>query len=240
MKTIVHNYSNSVNKTVLWDTSDNEENYLKNLQDSEKKKQLENLGFVDSPIHYQFNSHGFRTIEFDQPIDVVCFGCSFTMGTGVRNADTWPSQLQMQTGMTVANLGHAGSSNDTAFRFADHYLELLKPKYAVWQQTDMHRLELLDDHLSISLNILATDTENPCADDYLIKNWFTSKSNQTINLKKNTLAFLQICQTFQIKPLIVPRPTLHTDGKARDLCHPGASFYNSLAKQIANSLAKLS
>lgn len=240
MKPIVHNYSNSANKTHLWDTSDNEETYKKNLQDPEKKKQLLSLGFVDTDIHYSFNSHGFRTVEFDQKIDVACFGCSFTMGTGVQASDTWPAQLQMHTGMTVANLGHAGSSNDTAFRFADHYLKWLKPKYAIWQQTDLHRLELLDEMQNISLNIMATDTHNPCANDYFIKNWFASASNQTINLKKNTLAFLQICHELDIKPLIIPNSTLYTDWKARDLLHPGADFYRSLAKQIIDSLAKLS
>ena len=145
MNPLIHNYTSVANKTLLWNTSDNQEIFLKNLQDPEKKQQLENLGFIENPIHYQFNSHGFRTAEFNQPVDVVCFGCSFTMGTGVHEFNTWPAQLQTQTGMTVANLGHAGSSNDTAFRFANHYLELLKPKYAVWQQTDMHRLELLNE-----------------------------------------------------------------------------------------------
>lgn len=242
MKALFHNYSNLANKTVLWDTSDNESNFLKNLQDPEKKKKLEALEFIDNPIEYKFNSHGFRTAEFDHDIDVVCFGCSFTMGTGLRNFDTWPMQLQTQTGMTVANLGHAGSSNDTAFRFADHYLTLLRPKYAVWQQTDIHRLELLDESLNISLNIIATDTANPCANDRYIKQWFASKINQELNLKKNTLAFLHLCHSLGIKPLILPRYSLAKLGwkeEARDLCHPGANSHQQWAKHVQDSLAQL-
>jgi hypothetical protein len=166
----------------------------------------------------------------------VCFGCSFTMGTGVHAQDTWPSQLQSLTGMTVSNLGHAGSSNDTAFRFANHYLNWLKPKYAIWQQTDMHRIELLDDSRQISLNILAKDTHNPCANDYYVKTWFSSKSNQELNLLKNTMAFKQLCDSLQIKLIVISRKNIPMDCSARDLAHPGAATYKTLAKQIGSLL----
>lgn len=232
MTPVVHNYSGVAGKTVLWDTSDNEQTYLKNIQDPKKQQQLAELGFIDNPIKYQFNRDGFRTAEFDRLFDVVCFGCSFTMGTGVSVDATWPSQLAGLTGLSIANLGHAGSSNDTAFRLAWHYLKQLQPQYAIWQQTDRHRLELLDDDRSISLNILAGDTKNPCADDYFIKTWFVSDSNQQLNLEKNTRAFEQLCNSLDIKCVIIPRELVKTDQCARDLVHPGAEGYASLAKQI--------
>jgi len=232
MTPIVHNYSFAIGKTLHWDTSDNKDHYLKNLKDPVQYQRLARLGFLDTQIDYQFNSHGFRTAEFDCPIDVVCFGCSFTMGTGVHAQDTWPSQLQSLTGMSVANLGHAGSSNDTAFRFAAHYLKLLKPKYACWKQTGMHRIELLDDHQSISLNIIATDTNNPCTNDYYIKTWIDSPSNQKLNLLKNTLAFENLCAQQQVKPIVLPRNTIFSDRAARDLMHPGVEVYKKLAKQV--------
>ena len=236
MTPIVHNYSSLAGCTVDWDTSDSEKNYFNNIQNPNTRQQLQQLGFLDNPIQYQFNGHGFRSAEFGTPVDIVCFGCSFTMGTGVHEQDTWPSQLQALTGLSVANLGHAGSSNDTAFRFASHYLEWFKPKYAIWQQTDLHRFELLNDLTLSSLNIIATDTSNPCTNDYYVKIWTSSTSNQQLNLLKNTLAFQHLCASLQIKSIILPMEKFLSDSCARDLMHPGAHLYTNLAKQVVNLL----
>ena len=238
MTPLIHNYSSAAGDTVYWDTSDSEETYLKNIQDPINRQRLQALGFLNTPIPYRFNSHGFRTAEFDRPVDIVCFGCSFTMGTGVQESDTWPSQLQQLSGRPVVNLGHAGSSNDTAFRFANYYLELLKPKYAIWQQTDMHRIELLDDQQPVSLNIIASDNKNPCANDYYIKTWFTSSSNQQLNLLKNTLAFKQLCTSLNIMPIVLSRQSVPTGRSARDLMHPGATVYKTLAKHVVELLGQ--
>ena len=242
MISLIHNYSILAGRTVHWDTSDNKNWYLKNIQDPTAYQRLKDLGFLNTQIDYQYNSHGFRTAEFDRSFDAVCFGCSFTMGTGISSRDTWPEQLAAMTGLTVANLGHAGSSNDTAFRFAAHYLKFLRPKYAVWLQTDMHRLELLDDAVPISLNIMATDSKNPCANDYFIKTWFSSGTNQQLNLQKNTLAFEQLCTSLNIQSVILKRDQIPPHGpfpygNARDLIHPGADTYKTLAQHIAGLVA---
>jgi hypothetical protein len=236
MTPLIHNYSKLAGQTVHWDTSDNKEWYSKNIENKNTRQRLTELGFLETPIEYQYNSHGFRTAEFDQQFDVVCFGCSFTMGTGVHSKDTWPVQLAELTGLRVANLGHAGSSNDTAFRFASHYLKYLKPQYAVWIQTDRHRIELLDDVVPMSLNIMAGDTKNPCADDYFIKTWFSNDANQQLNLEKNTLAFEHLCQSLEVKSIILPRQSIKTgpfpSNDARDLTHPGRNSYKTLAQQV--------
>jgi hypothetical protein len=237
MTPIIHNYSQLAEKTVHWDTSDNKEWYFKNTQNIDARRRLAELGFLDTTINYKYNSHGFRTAEFDQPFDVVCFGCSFTMGTGVHVQDTWPEQLSIFTGMKVANLGHAGSSNDTAFRFAAHYLPLLRPRYAVWLQTDMHRLELLDDAIPLSMNMMVGDTANPCANDYFIKTWFSSSSNQQLNLQKNTLAFEHLCNSLGITAIIMPRKQVVRSRTARDLQHPGANDYKQLAQHVQTVIA---
>jgi len=236
MTPLLHNYSDAAGQTRFWDTSDSQERFLKNLQDPRARQKLQELEYLHREISYTFNSHGFRTQEFDSVIDIVCFGCSFTMGTGVHVEDTWPMQVQSLTGMQVANLGHAGSSNDTAFRFARHYLPQLKPRYAVWLQTDKHRLELIDESVPLSLNILASDTSNPCANDVFIKTWFGSDQNQDLNLEKNTLAFEKICQSLAIEYKIIPRRNIVSDGCARDLGHPSPQIYKNLAKQVADWL----
>ena len=237
MTPLINNYSRLAGKTVGWDTSDSEKLFFQNSQNPHTRQLLESLGFLHTSIKYTFNSHGFRTAEFDQQCDIVCFGCSFTMGTGVHGKDTWPSQLASLTGLRVANLGHSGSSNDTVFRYAQHYLPLLRPRYAVWLQTDMHRLELIDDARFVNLNIIAGDTSNPCADDYFIKVWFSSATNQLLNLQKNTLAFGSLCDSLNIKRVLLPRDTLRARqpfSHARDLIHPGAESYKIIAGQVAN------
>jgi len=240
MNTLIHNYSRVAGRTLHWDTTDNQPSYLKNIQNPKTYQRLSELGFLNAQIDYRYNSHGFRTREFDRPVDVVCFGCSFTMGTGVHSQDTWPEQLQILTGLQVANLGHAGSSNDTVFRFAEHYLKFLKPQYAIWLQTDRHRVELLDDSVPMSLNIMAGDTQNPCADDYFIKTWFSTDENQMLNLKKNTMAFKYICKTIGVEPIILDRSLVATekfpDNDARDLMHPGRDFYKTLAQRVKTIL----
>lgn len=242
MTPLIHNYSHKAGKVYNWDTSDTQESWNKNISVPELKQKLTDLGFVDRAITYEFNSHGFRTSEFDQQFDVVCFGCSYTMGTGVFAEDTWPAQLESLTGLRTANLGHAGSSNDTAFRFASHYLPALRPRYAIWLQTDRHRIELLDDTNSIAYNILATDQRNPCANDFFTKTWFVNDSNQQLNLEKNTLAFRHLCHELDIKPLILSREQVPSHGlypfsDARDLTHPGAESYAGLAKHMAELIS---
>ena len=241
MTPLLHNYTQKAGKTYHWDTSDSKEFYEKNLANPETNKRLHDLGFVDNPIEYKFNNHGFRTAEFDQKFDMVCFGCSFTMGTGVHAKDTWPEQLQDLTGLKIANLGHAGSSNDTAFRFAQHYLKFLRPRYAIWLQTDRHRVELLNDAESYSINIMAGDTANPCAHDYFIKTWFINDSNQQLNLLKNTLAFERVCAELGIIPIVLTRAMIPPHppfpmGQARDLTHPAADIYRNLAQQVKKLL----
>ena len=236
MTPVIHNYSRLAGRTVHWDTTDNKDWYLTSLQNPDAYKRLVELSFLNTQIDYSYKKHGFRTAEFDQQFDVACFGDSFTMGTGVHSQDTWPEQLAAQCSLSVANLGHAGSSNDTAVRFALHYLPLLRPKYAVWLQTDMHRIELLDETYPMSLNIMATDTRNPCANDFFIKTWFTSTTNQQLNLQKNTRAFEHLCNSLDIKSIVLPRDNSMDRpfpyGGARDLMHPGAEAYTKVAQQV--------
>lgn len=234
---LIHNFNHLANKTVYWNLSDSEETYNKNLVT--QKKLLEINGHVDSKIAYCFNSDGFRTAEFDQHVDIICFGCSFTMGTGLKYEYSWPAQLEQITKLRTANLGHAGSSNDTVFRFADYYLEKLKPRYAVWFQTDSSRFEIVDPDAGNSINILANQS-HALENDIYSKIWFGSEFNHEINLRKNTLAFEKLCDSLQIKSIILPRSTYNlfdSTDLARDLMHPGPKFQQTVAQKVAELIS---
>jgi hypothetical protein len=227
---IPHNYNWASNSTQQWDTSDNEQSYRKN------ELQLKKLDLWDITIQYKFNSEGFRSSEFDQ-VDIVALGCSFTMGTGVAQHSTWPAQLAAITHSNIANLGHAGSSNDTAFRFAQYYLPRLRPRTVCWVQTDRHRLEIINDSQQLSTNLMANDSDNVFyGNDNFVKQWFASDSNQTLNLDKNTLAVQHLCSTLNIQCIVIPRSAVPVLDLARDLMHPGVRSYKQIAEQFARQL----
>jgi hypothetical protein len=237
MKLIPHNYHWAINKTVQWDTSDSEYTYLKHLANPKNKLELEKLSYVDTSITYTFNSQGFRTHEFDRSADAVCFGCSFTMGTGLFEHQTWPAQLTEISGLTTINLAHAGSSNDTVLRMALHYLPILKPRYALWLQTDRHRLEILDDQSNLCVNLLANDqSDDLYHQDNFVKQWFASDSNQLIHLEKNTRAFKHLCNELDIICVVLSRNTVVQFDLARDLMHPGTKSNRALAEKFAKAL----
>ena len=232
IKTIPHNYAHAANQTVFWDTSDSKENYEKNLLDPKKKSILQQLGYLGNKIEYKFNSHGFRTQEFTDQFDVVCFGDSLTMGTGIHSQHTWPEQLSLATGLSVVNLAHAGSSNDTAYRIAHHYLEFLRPRYAIWLQTDRARIELVDDYLNTVQNILPNDQSNHYSQDRFVRAWMLSETSQQINLDKNTRAFEHLCQQLNIISIVLPCQERIKIDLARDLQHPGQLSHMAMAKKI--------
>jgi hypothetical protein len=232
---ILHNYNDLAGTTQFWDTSDSFEQYQRNLADPAQRARLEQHGHVDSVIEYRFNSEGFRGSEIDNP-ECVCFGCSFTMGTGVSEDEAWPNQFAKLSGRTTANLGHAGSSNDTAVRFALHYIPLLKPQVAVWVQTDPHRLEIINQGINIVDNILAGSVDGtPYKNDVYVKQWIASGINQDLNLIKNTLSFRQICADHQVQCVIVPNQRVHeiNDRAARDLMHPSKNVQKKLAEIVS-------
>lgn len=230
---LLHNYNTLAGTTQFWDTSDNFEEYQKNLSNAHKRALLDKLGYINAKIEYRFNSEGFRGPEIGQP-EALCFGCSFTMGTGLNEIDTWTAQFSSITGLSVANLGHAGSSNDTAVRFAMHYVPKIKPKFAIWVQTDSGRIEVINEHIRIVDNILAGSVfDTPYGKDYYIKIWFTSEVNQTVNTLKNTLSFKQLCYENSVTPIIIPRKNICILDLARDLMHPGQASNRKLAENIA-------
>jgi hypothetical protein len=229
---IIHNYNKVAGTVQYWDTLDSQELFLKNLQNPTHRAFFEKNGYTEQSITYRFNSEGFRGEEFSTA-ECLTFGCSFTMGTGINEDQTWPVQFSKLTRYSVANLGLAGSSNDTAVRLAVHYIPKFKPKMAIWLQTDSHRIEVVNEHTKISDNILAGDIQQgPYRNDYYLKQWFASDINQDLNLLKNTSVFRQVCAENQVQCIIIPRNNVFFIDRARDLQHPGPDSNKKLAEEI--------
>ena len=193
--------------------------------------------WIDTIVRYKFNRYGFRCQDFESVPSIVFLGCSLTVGIGLNVESTWPTLVSDNLGLACYNLGIGGSSNDTAFRFAKHYIGLLKPKFLCWLQTDKHRLEIIDDSQHIVTNLMANDVSNNFyGNDNFVKQWFSSTSNQDLNLDKNTLAIQQLCSSAGIHFSAIKRSEIKTLDLARDLMHPGKQSYKHIAEQFARQL----
>ena len=60
-----------------WSSTDSQEEWEYNLKN--QKDLLEKYGWMDTPVYYDFNSHGYRTDEFRESTDsIVAIGECFT------------------------------------------------------------------------------------------------------------------------------------------------------------------
>ena len=65
----------------------------------------------DNVLHrftFQTDEEGFRNARVQPRIDVAALGDSFTDAMTLRVEDSWPTQLEHETGLTVQNYGTAG------------------------------------------------------------------------------------------------------------------------------------
>jgi hypothetical protein len=126
----------NINLNSFWDAPDNKENFRKNPKPE----------YTETSITYHCNSYGYRTPEFDLNSvapSILCLGCSFTYGTGVKQEDAWPSLIRQRfPEYNVHNLGSAGSSGDTIVRTLTNTGDLLNPKIVLILWPEIFRFEL--------------------------------------------------------------------------------------------------
>lgn len=102
-------------------------------------------GWTADSFSYKYNSHGFRSREFDvnhsKPV-ILGFGCSFTNGVGIPFEDTWLEQLGNKfTEYTPYNAGLGGASADTIARLACGMIPIIKPTIVAILWPSMYRFE---------------------------------------------------------------------------------------------------
>ncbi len=114
--------------TTFWYGTDSEQNF----------KNYPNSKYNETSIVYKFNSHGYRTKEFDFTLPkprILCLGCSHTEGVGVPESATWPTQLQTKFfDFDLYNMGVSGCSCDTISRLLINTCSILKPNkiFILW------------------------------------------------------------------------------------------------------------
>ena len=223
-------------QTMAWCSTDNEEAYKRNMRAVPSKKQLIANNWVDTPIEYKFNSHGYRTPEFEESnTRFMTLGCSFTSGIGLPLDNIWPTYLSNDLNIPVDNLGVLGASSGLVFRVASYWIPKLRPKFVVWQKTFEQRFEVINQY--DESNVLSPINDSITGTE-IFKNWWFNDINSLLDAKRNELAIRYICSEYQI-----PLFTCYIDdfrnpvqGISRDLIHSGPMNHrfvaNSLAKQI--------
>lgn len=221
------------NKTLDWLPMDTEELFNENLK--KRKSELQTYGWIDHKFIYKFNSEGFRSDEFSEEQGIVFLGCSHTMGIGIPYENTWPYLVSKSFNKKCYNLSIGGSSNDTAFRLAHHYLPLLNSKTVVFLSTYSHRLELIRQQREI-LQFFGPGT-SPIKNCKFYDTWLSNDTNMEANKLKNILAINMICTNLGIKFICVDQSIMKNLDLARDLAHRGIKSNIELSQHICNLIA---
>jgi len=224
-----------------WMPTDTEELHKQNLQDPSFVAIANEHGWTaPQPITYCINSQGFRGKEFDSTADnVLTLGCSFTIGIGLRESETWPYLLGSRLGLHVHNIAWGGWSADTLFRMAQYWIPQLRPSLVVLLTPSAARMELATGN---ALYETITPTDSISHDNYL-QHWFANQQNYELNRLKNILAIEMICKQSDIKFMhylqdeeMTGRVLTNPTNVARDNMHCGAESHVNLVEKIIKDL----
>ena len=227
-KSFYHAYPKYEGKTFKWLPMDTQELYQYNLKNNKQK--LQQIGWIDKEISYQFNSNGFRTDEFEDCDCAVFLGCSFTIGIGIPYENTWPHLVSKELGLKCFNLGQGNGSWDTSFRIGSYWIEKLNPKYVIAMGPPSTRYEIMP-HGTISIH----QEEN--FKNTLLSDLFMFDRNYELNKQKNIIALKSFCKNTLIMEYDSEWFNVNWVDMARDLAHPGIKT-NALLKNKVLDLIK--
>jgi hypothetical protein len=215
-------------KRVYWTWSDRKESWLNNVKTNQQF--FEENGWLDEfAIEYNYNSHGFRSQEFNNNPSWIALGCSFTEGTGLPIDAVWVSLLSNLMKIHIWNLGVASGALDTCFRLLEYYIDKLNIQGVFLLQPPAHRFELFSE--GYPCLYLPNDRDNAAFP--IFKNWVGDDNNIKFNEKKNLLAMQKLCDINNIRLIKRTSNDLLNNGtsvrQARDLAHPGKDNHINLA-----------
>ena len=214
-------YPDLAGKTLDWLPMDKEELFRYNL--SNKKHLLDQYGWTDKSIKYQFNSAGFRTGEFKDCDCAVFLGCSYTIGIGLPYHNTWPLLVAEELGLECYNLGLGNGSWDGIYRIGSYWIEKLNPKIVFILEPPGVRYEVLP------FGTVSVYNESKFKDT-LWANLFQYQENYDLNKQKNISAIKTLH-----KNIVILENNQNNVDLARDLVHPGIQT-NILIKEKALGL----
>ena len=203
----------------------------------------------DTSITYDINSDGYRAPEFfkfdSSKQQILCFGCSYTFGVGVKKENTWPEILKnsgnLPTGAQVWNLGVPGSSNDFITRRAFHAIPLFRPNIIFVQWSIPHRRE----HIREDGMIRKILTNHPKfwmdnSPEYRAYMTLANDKLDQYNWEKNCALLEAHCKVFGCTLVWNHIADFPFEKPARDGIHPGAEDHEGFAKLMYKTLVDIS
>lgn len=205
---------------------DNETNF-KNIQGT--RHQGDPQWHADS-FNYKYNSHGFRSCEFDLTdtrSKILTFGCSHTVGVGIPQNETWPEQFRRLyfPDHVVWNAGLGGAGADTVARLAVNMIPIIKPVLVIILWPSLFRFETYENN-PVFNGAWTMEKDNLQYEDN------TAYNNQTKN--KTILQLLQAVHGFEILSIDFD-DTLQKVydkvlwSKGRDGAHFGVEWHQQIA-----------
>jgi len=119
---------------------------LTDLDNEDNFNKLPPSNWSKNSFTYKYNSHGFRSREFDltntQP-KILTLGCSHTVGVGVPQYENWAEQFGRRyfINHTVWNAGLGGAGADTVARLAINMIPIIKPDIVAILWPSLYRFE---------------------------------------------------------------------------------------------------
>ena len=228
---ILHRNSSLANQELNWHPTDAEELYQQNLK--KNLAELQRYNWVGRTITYKFNNYGFRADEFDSPgSNVMLLGCSHTLGVGLPVESTWAHIVSTALKLKNYNLSIGGTSNDTVFRMAYHWINQLNPDLVIFlsgprTRVELHTINNQIEDLSIHANGYSKN---------FMQQWAGNVINGDMNYLKNMLAIKQLCNEGRIKFLHEELRNILPIDKARDLQHYGEITHRRIAAMFLGRL----
>jgi len=231
------------NQELDWFSTDSEDMYQNNTKTS--LIHLKHHNQFEKHFTYKFNSHGFRSEEFDPCApNVMSLGCSHTVGIGNPYESTWAYKISTALKLKNFNLGISGASSDTAFRLAHDWIDNLKPNIVIFLSPDRSRFEL-----NTNASPFNNEAHHINVGEYewydhtkvFMKHWYSDETNSNMNYLKNMLAIKQICHERNIKFLHhevanIYEQKIFAGDHARDLMHFGETTHQRLADLFLSKL----
>lgn len=121
---------------------------------------------------YEYNSHGYRSIEFTPDIDILTAGCSHTFGIALPFEYTWSQQLQkMLPNKKIATLAWSGWSSQQIISYLFRYFkEIGNPKMVICNLPDFHRFLMIEKEGNYIFPVYQGLKDHPNIDKRIKKN----------------------------------------------------------------------
>jgi hypothetical protein len=221
------------------------------LNDYERQRSTDTQGW-----QYSINEYLFRDEwDFSNSKRIGCFGCSVTVGVGVKTEDSFVGILRDSTDYSVLNFGISGASIHHISRVFSEAIRLIDIDIAIITLPDIARFMLMNDSrvTNIGYNWYADDQKSIHKKIYtaLTEEWFSAFAKDHIRWisaeakSKNIrpIFYGHIEESQKIITEILPEdmyidfdPAFMFDRTARDNMHPGKEAHRKHAEKLLNTL----